>query len=73
VLAVSLGRLIRVKNFRGDPDTVVYVVAEPDPIRAVEILKAAGLSSDADFEDLGRVSDALLEVLELKPGQFRRT
>jgi hypothetical protein len=68
-----LGRLIRVKNFRGDPDAVVYAVAEPDPARAVEILKNAGLPSDADFEDLGRISNALMKALDLKPGPFTRT
>ncbi len=72
-LAVSFGRLTRVKSFRGDPGAVVYVVAEPDPLRAMEILTTAGLASGADFEDLGRVSEALLKALALGPGQFRRT
>ena len=61
------------QEFPGDPDAVVYVVAEPDPLRAVQILKTAGLASFADIEDLGRVSDALLKALALEPGQFRRT
>jgi hypothetical protein len=39
----------------------------------MEILTTAGLASGAAFEDLGRVSEALLKVLALGPGQFRRT
>jgi hypothetical protein len=47
--------MIRVKNRRGDPDAVVYVVAEPDPVKAAHILKAAGAGQGDDIEDLGRV------------------
>jgi hypothetical protein len=67
-----MGRLIRVKNRRGDADAVVYVVAEPDPAKAMDIIKAAGLGDD-DLEDLGRVSEAVLNALALQPGQFMLT
>jgi hypothetical protein len=66
-----MGRLIRVKNRRGDADAVVYVVAEPDPAKAMDIIKAAGLGDD--LEDLGRVSEAVLNALALQPGQFMCT
>ncbi len=38
----------------------------------MDIIKAAGLG-DGEFEDLGRVSEALLNALALHPGQFTRT
>ena len=66
--------MIRFKSWRVDPtDSVVYVVAESDPAKALDILKAAGLAHEADLEDAGRVSEALLNALALKPGQFART
>jgi hypothetical protein len=67
------GRMIRVKNRRGDPNAAVYVVAEPDLVKAVEILKAAGVDIGDDYEDLGRVTEALLGTLALQQGQFVRT
>jgi hypothetical protein len=67
------GRMIRVKNRRGDPNAVVYVVAESDLAKAVDILKAAGVGIGDDFEDLGRVTEALLGTLALQEGQFVRT
>ena len=67
------GRMIRVKNRRGDPNAVVYVVAESDLSKAVDILKAAGIGVGDDFEDLGRVNEALLGTLALQQGQFVRT
>jgi len=61
-----------VKSRRGDPDARVYVVAEPEPSRAIEITKKAGLGRD-DVEELGTVTDTLLNTLGLQPGQFVRT
>jgi hypothetical protein len=69
---MGFGRLICVENRRGDPSAVVYVVAEPDPAKAIDIIKAAGLGHDAEFEDLGQVTEALLKALALQPGQFAR-
>jgi hypothetical protein len=70
---MRFGRMIRIKNRRGDPDAVVYVVAEPDPAKAAAILTAAGAGQGDDIEDLGRVTDTLLGALALQPGQFVRT
>jgi hypothetical protein len=72
----GLGRLIiiRVGSWRGDPEAAIYVVAEADPTKAIDIIKVGGTADDGDdFEDLGRVSDTLLSALSLQPGQFTRT
>jgi hypothetical protein len=71
---MGFGRLIRVKSWRVHPaDAVIYIVAESDPAKALDILKTAGLGHEADLEDAGRVSESLLNALALKPGQFART
>jgi hypothetical protein len=70
---MGFGRLVRVKSWRVDPvNTVVYVVAEPDPDKAMDILKAAGMGHEAELEDVGRVAEPLLKALSLQPGQFSR-
>jgi hypothetical protein len=49
-------------------------VAEPEVDKAIQILKAAALGQSKDeYEDLGRVSDAVLNALSLLPGMFART
>jgi hypothetical protein len=70
---MGFGRLIRVGNRRDDPNGVVYVVAEADPLKAMEIIKVKVTGSEVDLEDLGRVTDNLLKVLGLEPGQFTAT
>jgi hypothetical protein len=51
----------------------LYVVAEPEAERAIDILKVALARSYHDYEDLGRVTGALLNALSLQPGTFTRT
>jgi hypothetical protein len=70
---MGFGRLIRVRAHRRDPQATIYVVAEPDVEKAIDILKTALPRSDADFEDVGRVTDQLLKALSLQPGMFART
>jgi len=71
---MGFGRLIRVGSWRGDPEAAIYVVAEADPTKVIDIIKVGGTADDGDdFEDLGRVSDTLLSALSLQPGQFTRT
>jgi hypothetical protein len=70
---MGYGRLIRVQKHRSDPDATVYVVAEADVEKAIDILKASLDRPDDEYEDLGRVTDALLDALSLKPGTFSRT
>jgi hypothetical protein len=72
LVTMGFGRLISIEDWRGDPSDIVYVVAEPDPAKAIDVLKAAGLGHDAEFEDLGRVTEALLNEMALQPGQFAR-
>ena len=67
------GRLVRVRAHRGDPEATIYVVAEPEAEKAIDILKVALAHSHHDYEDLGRVSDTLLNALSLQPGLFART
>jgi hypothetical protein len=68
-----LGRLIRVRAYRADPDTTIYVVGEPEAEKAINILKAGLSRPNDDYEDLGRVSEALLNALSLRAGMFTRT
>ena len=51
----------------------VYVVAEAEAEKAIDILKTALTRPSYEYEDLGRVTDALLNTLRLQPGQFTRT
>ena len=37
---MRFGRMIRVENRRGDPDAMVYVVAEPKASKAIAIIDA---------------------------------
>jgi hypothetical protein len=69
-----VGRLIRARARRGDNEIAIYVVAEAAFERAVNILKTAFFSrSYEDYDDLGRVTAALLSALGLQMGQFART
>jgi hypothetical protein len=70
---MGFGRLISVSHRHGDPKAALYVVAEADPSKAIEIIKLAIGGSEVEFEDLGHVTDTLLSVLSLQPGQFTRT
>ena len=60
-------------NWRGDPEAVIYVVAEADPSKAMEIIKFGVAGLNVELEDLGRVTDNLLNALALEPGKFTRT
>jgi hypothetical protein len=52
---MGFGRLIRVGSWRGDPEAAIYVVADADPTKAIDIIKVGGTADDGnDFEDLGR-------------------
>jgi hypothetical protein len=62
-----------VGTYRHDPAAAVYVVAQANAEEAIQILKIALVRPQDDYEDLGRVSDALLSALSLQTGQFART
>jgi hypothetical protein len=70
---MRFGRLIRVRSHRGDPEASVYVVAEAEPAKAVEVLRLGIVRPLDEYEDLGRVTDHLLAALNLEPGQFTTT
>ena len=67
---MAFGRLFRVRTRRGDPHAVMYVVAEPDAEKALELLKQNGVTFNGEIEDLGRVTSTLLKALSLQPGQI---
>jgi hypothetical protein len=67
---VLFGRLVRVGN--RDVGTV-YVVAESDPAKAIEIIRNNVGGPHVELEDLGRVNASLLKALSLQSGQFIRT
>jgi len=70
---MAFGRLIRVRAHRSDVEATIYVVAEAEVEKAVDILKIALARPHDEYEDLGRVTDSLLNALGLQPGQFART
>jgi hypothetical protein len=70
---MMFGRLIRVREHRRDPEAAIYAVAEPEVDKAIGILRIALARPHDEYEDLGRVTDALLNALRLQPGQFART
>jgi hypothetical protein len=67
------GRLIRVGKQRNDPNGAVYVVAERDAGRAIDIIRRKAAATSDEIEDLGRVRDELLTALSLKSGEFIET
>ena len=66
------GRCFRVGLRRDDPEAVLYVVAESDPIKAINILRTELPEVDLCFDDRGLVTQQLIDALDLKPGQFHR-
>jgi hypothetical protein len=70
---MGFGRLIRVRAHRRDPESTIYVVAEAEIEKAIDILKVALARPHDEYEDLGRVTDTLLNALDLQPGHFART
>jgi hypothetical protein len=66
------GRLVRVRKHRGDRNAVSYIVAVADSGNAIELIRSQMADPGDEVEDLGRVSDTLLETLRLGFGQFMR-
>jgi hypothetical protein len=57
----------------GEPLKVYYAVAEPDPEKAVAIVRdGLGITSDEMVEAVGSLSAEQLIVLALRPGHFER-
>jgi hypothetical protein len=70
--AMGFGRLVRVSRRCGDPSAVVYVVAIAEAAKAVEFIRQKLGQHGDEIEDLGHVSDALMQSLSLAPGAFMR-
>jgi hypothetical protein len=64
------GRLIRKSAFRGDSKSTAYIVAVDDAAKAIELIKQNVAEPGDDIDDLGRVSDGLLQALSLPAGSF---
>lgn len=64
------GRLIRVRNYRDDPNGTAYLVAESDKAKAIALIAAKLPNAGEAIEDLGRVSDNLIKALSVEPGEF---
>jgi hypothetical protein len=67
------GRLIKVSKFRGDPEATIYAVAESDPEKAIRLVRLKLPGGGLEYEDLGRVTGALLTALNLKAGEVAKT
>ena len=67
---MSEGRLIRVSKFRGDPQVVGYLVALPDKAQALKIIRDRVAMPEDEIEDLGRVSENLLNGLLVSVGNI---
>jgi hypothetical protein len=66
------GRLVRVRGYRGDPQTISYIVAVPEAERAIELLRSAIGKDGDEITDLGRISTELLKALDLQAGDIKR-
>ena len=69
---MAAGRLIRVRKYRGASDAVAYIVAAAEKTAAVELISKAVAKPGDEVEDLGGVSEALLEALCITPGDYQR-
>lgn len=66
------GRLIRTKKHTDDTRGVAYIIAVAEVAEAIAIIRTREAGSDYDIEDLGPVSDQLLETLAIPSGEFLR-
>jgi len=70
---MSNGRLIRVtSNSRAAarPPVAAYIVAIQESAKAVDLIRNKVAACDEVVEDLGRVSDELLDTLRIESGKF---
>ncbi|HUI14440.1 MAG TPA: hypothetical protein VL048_13345 [Xanthobacteraceae bacterium] len=64
------GRLVRVGRCQGDRKAVGYIVAMPDADAALDLIRIKVAGPSDYVEDVGRVSEALLNALNLSLGQY---
>jgi hypothetical protein len=67
---MASGRLLRVSKYRGDPNAIAYIVAIPESAKAIEAVRQKVGTVGGEFEDVARVSDALLQAFNISPGEF---
>ena len=67
----TAGRLIRLRK-QGDPHGIAYIVAVTDAAEAMELVRAKVAGTNGAIEDCGRVSEELLNALQLSPGDISR-
>jgi hypothetical protein len=68
----AYGRLVRIKKLTDDAKGVAYIVAVAEAAEAMAIIRTREPGSDYEIEDLGRVSEQLLETLAIPSGEFLR-
>ena len=67
-----LGRPIRARAHRRDPDSAIYPSQSRKQTR-LSRFQDCPRSTNNEYEDLGHVTDARLNALRLQAGQFART
>jgi len=68
----EFGRLIRTSSDSNSPDWIAYIVALSNPVDAIELIRSEVANPGDRVEDMGRVSEELVKVLNIKPGDFKR-
>ncbi len=66
----NYGRLVRVRCGDDRAALAAYIVAEPNAAKAVDRIRSKVAGPADAVEDLGRVSEALLQALQVAPGDF---
>jgi hypothetical protein len=62
---------VKIKGAAGDPP--LYAVAEPDPVKAVTIVRdGIGAAPDDLVEAIGTIPPKNIAALGLSPGEFER-
>jgi beta-galactosidase beta subunit len=64
------GRLIRKSAYCGDSKSTAYIVAVDEAAEAIDLIKQKVAEPGDDIEDLGLVTDGLLQTLNLPAGSF---
>ena len=64
------GRLIRKSAYRGNSKSTAYIVAVDEAAEAIDLIKQKVAEPGDDIEDLGLVTDGLLQTLNLPAGSF---
>jgi hypothetical protein len=70
-MAMPFGRLIRLRK-QGDSRGIAYIVAITDATEAMELVRVKVAATSDAIEDCCRVSDELLNALQLSPGDISR-